>query len=210
MMSFEFWLFYAITIFLASIIPGPSMLLALTHGIRYGARRTMASALGNVTTSLLQAAISITGLGAVLIASATVFMVIKWLGAAYLVWMGIALWRSSPIAVPVSATESRGVQVSLAKMYVQAAMVAAGNPKAIVFFTAVFPQFIDPAVSPALQFLMLMGTGAVIAFGCFMTYAVGGQKILMTFGGHTSGRSLNRIVGGTFIGTGLGLAASRN
>ena len=81
-MSLNFILLYSLTVFIASIIPGPSMLLALTYGMRYGAKRTIASATGNLTVTLLQAAVSIAGLGAVLIASGTVFQLIKWAGAA--------------------------------------------------------------------------------------------------------------------------------
>lgn len=75
-MSFSFILLFAMTVFIASIIPGPSMLLALTHGMQYGAKRTISSAVGNVTVTLIQASISIVGLGAILIASESIFHVI--------------------------------------------------------------------------------------------------------------------------------------
>ncbi len=81
-MSFDFFLIYSVTVFVASIVPGPSMLLALTHGMKYGAKRTIVSALGNVSVTLLQAAISIAGLGAILLASEGLFNIIKWAGAA--------------------------------------------------------------------------------------------------------------------------------
>src|SRR4030043_1076622 len=93
-MSLKFFLVYSITIFVASIIPGPSMLLALTHGLKYGAKRTIASALGNLSITFLQAAVSIAGLGAILLASEGLFNIIKWVGAAYLLYMGIVIWRS--------------------------------------------------------------------------------------------------------------------
>ena len=96
----------------------------------------------------------------------------------------------------------------LRKMYIQAAFVTAGNPKAIVFFTAVFPQFIDPNAAYIPQFGMLMGTGGVIAFGCFMVYAIGGQKVVTLFSKATVGKYINKIIGGTFIGAGVGLATS--
>ncbi len=96
-MSLEFWLLYAVTVFLASISPGPSMLLALTHGMKYGTRRTIATAAGNVIASLLQAAVSIAGLGAILTLSEGVFSVIRWLGAGYLIYLGIVTWRSSSL-----------------------------------------------------------------------------------------------------------------
>ena len=207
-MSFEFFLLYSVTVFVASIVPGPSMLLALTHGMKYGAKRTIASALGNVSITLLQAAISIAGLGAILLASEGLFDIIKLIGAAYLIYMGLSIWRSPNMVVPEKPSNHLSSKAPLRKMYIQAAFVTAGNPKAIVFFTAVFPQFIDPNAAYIPQFGMLMGTGGIIAFGCFMIYAIGGQKIVALFSKATIGKYINKIIGGTFIGAGIGLATS--
>ena len=208
-MSLSFLLLFGLTVFLASIIPGPSMLLALTHGMQYGAKRTMASAMGNLTITLVQASISIVGLGAVLIASETVFHTIKWAGAAYLIYMGVCLVRSPGIALPVNATGHSGQKISLTRMYLQAALVTAGNPKAIVFFTAVFPQFINPEAAFIGQSCLLLGLGAVIAFGCFMLYAIGGEKLASMFSQAAMGKRIAQVIGCTFIGAGLGLAVSR-
>ncbi|MCB2184216.1 MAG: LysE family translocator [Desulfobulbaceae bacterium] len=207
-MTFHFMLLYATTIFIASIIPGPSMLLALTHGMQYGARRTLASAMGNVTVTLLQATISITGLGAILIASETVFYLIKMAGAAYLVYMGICILLSPKMSAMPDKTSATDKEISLGKMYMQAAYVTAGNPKAIVFFTAIFPQFINPGAPYLPQFCILMSVGSLIAFSCFMIYAFSGQKIVFLFSKAALARYIRRIIGGTFIGAGIGLAAS--
>lgn len=207
-MSFEFLFIYSLTVFVASIVPGPSMLLALTHGMKYGAKRTIASALGNVSVTLLQAAISIAGLGAVLLASESLFNIIKWAGAAYLIYMGLSIWFSSNLGISEKPHSRLSSKVPLRKMYLQAALVTAGNPKAIVFFTAVFPQFIDPHAAYLTQFVMLMGTGGFIAFGCFMIYAMGGQKIVTFFSKAIVWKYINKIIGGTFIGAGIGLASS--
>jgi threonine/homoserine/homoserine lactone efflux protein len=207
-MSFEFFIIYSVTVFVASIIPGPSMLLALTHGMKYGAKKTVASALGNLSITLIQAAVSIAGLGAILLTSQSLFNLIKWAGAAYLIYMGISIWRSPAMPVPEKTSHNTPCNVPLRKMYLQAAFVTAGNPKAIVFFTAVFPQFIDPDASYVSQCSMLMGIGGIIAFGCFMIYAIGGQKIVTLFSKATVGKYFNKIIGGTFIGAGIGLASS--
>ena len=207
-MSFEFLFVYSVTVFVASIVPGPSMLLALTHGMKYGAKRTIASALGNVSVTLIQAAISIAGLGAILIASEGLFNIIKWIGTAYLIYMGISIWCSPKMIISENPGSHLSSKATLRKMYLQAAIVTAGNPKAIVFFTAVFPQFIDPNADYITQFGMLMGTGGVIAFGCFMVYAAGGQKIVTLLSRATIGKYANKIIGGTFIGAGIGLASS--
>ncbi|MDX2433025.1 MAG: LysE family translocator [Desulfobacterales bacterium] len=207
-MSFEFLLIYSVTVFVASIIPGPSMLLALTHGMKYGARRTTVSALGNLSVTLIQAGISIAGLGAILLASENIFNIVKWAGAIYLVYMGISIWRSPSMSITEKSSNGNQPEAPLRKMYLQAAFVTAGNPKAIVFFTAVFPQFIDPNIAFIPQCGMLMGTGGIIAFCCFMAYAIGGQNIVRLFSEASVGKYVNRVIGGTFIGAGIGLASS--
>lgn len=208
-MSFQFILMYSVTIFVASIIPGPSMLLALTHGMKYGAKKTIASACGNLSVTLLQAAVSIAGLGAILLASEGLFNIIKWVGAAYLVYMGISIWRSPNMNVSDKPVSPHFSKDPARKLFLQSVFVTAGNPKAIVFFSAVFPQFIDPNVAFMPQFLMLMGIGGGIAFGCFMIYAIGGQKIVSLFSKASVGKIINRMIGGTFFAAGIGLAVSK-
>jgi homoserine/homoserine lactone efflux protein len=207
-MSFNFILLFSMTVFVASIIPGPSMLLALTHGMQYGAKRTMASAMGNVTVTLIQASVSIAGLGTILIASETTFQLIKWAGAAYLIYMGISMLCSSKMSLSPNESNHTNQWNSLRRMYLQSAVVTAGNPKAIVFFTAVFPQFIDPNAAYLSQFCILLSICAFIAFNCFMIYAIGGQKIVSLFSKATVGKYIKRVIGGTFIGAGIGLAVS--
>ncbi len=101
-MSFNFILLFSMTVFVTSIIPGPSMLLALTHGIQFGAKRTIASAMGNVTVTVIQASVSVAGLGTILIASETTFQLVKWAGAAYLIYMGISMLCSSKMSLSSS------------------------------------------------------------------------------------------------------------
>ena len=207
-MSFNFVLLFSMTVFVASIIPGPSMLLALTHGMQYGAKRTIASAMGNVTVTIIQASVSIAGLGTILIASETTFQLIKWAGAAYLIYMGIRMLCSSNMSLSPNELNHTNKWNSIKRMYLQAAFVTAGNPKAIVFFTAVFPQFIDPNAAYLSQFYILISICAFIAFNCFMIYAIGGQKIVSLLSKATIGKYIKRVIGSTFIGVGVGLAAS--
>ena len=207
-MSLNFILLFSMTVFVASIIPGPSMLLALTHGMHYGAKRTIASAMGNVTVTLIQASISIAGLGTILMASETIFQIIKWAGTAYLIYIGISIMFSSKMSLSSNEFNHSTKWNSLRRMYLQAALVTAGNPKAIVFFTAVFPQFIDHNAIYSSQLCLLMSICALIAFSCFMIYAMGGQKVVALFSKDTIGKYVKRVIGGTFIGAGIGLAAS--
>jgi threonine/homoserine/homoserine lactone efflux protein len=117
-MSFEFFLLYSVTVFVASIVPGPSMLLALTHGRRYGPKRTIASALGNVSITLLQAAISIAGLGTILLASEGLFDIIKWIGSSYLIYMGLSIWCSPNLTVSEKPSNHLSSKAPLRKMYI--------------------------------------------------------------------------------------------
>ncbi|WGV97974.1 LysE family translocator [Vibrio sp. YMD68] len=207
-MSFEHVLVFALTVFVVSIIPGPSMILALTHGMYYGTRKSLASALGSVTVTFIQSVISVVGLGAILIASDTVFQVIKWGGAAYLLYMGVSLYlsaKSSPLSV---TRDNEQHEVSLFKMYRQSALVAAANPKAIVFFTAVFPQFINHEGAFFIQSIVLTMVCSSVAFLCFMIYAIGGQKLISLFSKSAVSKYFQRTVGGIFVGSGVALALS--
>lgn len=207
-MSLEFWLLYVSTLFIASIIPGPSMVLALTLGMKHGTKRTIIGALGNVSASLLQALISIAGLGAILMASETVFLGIKWLGAGYLVFIGILTIKSGGSKVEVSYDSATSQQMPLHKLFLQAFIVAAGNPKAIIFFSALFPQFINVESAQGTQLFVLLSTLAFVAFTCFMIYAYSGEKVVFFFNSEKLKRWINRTIGGTFIGAGIGLAVS--
>ncbi|MBL4798341.1 MAG: LysE family translocator [Oleispira sp.] len=205
-MSLNLIMIFSLTVFITSIIPGPSMLLALTHGMQYGAKKTVISALGNVTATFLQALISVVGLGSLLMASGTAFEVIKWLGAGYLVYMGIVMLCSSK-----KFTVDKGElieQTSPIKMYFQSFFVTAGNPKAIIFFGAVFPQFIDSNMPIIPQAMILVSICALSAFCCFMAYGIGGQKASFLFSKSSIGVYMKRVVGSIFIGSGVALAIS--
>lgn len=207
-MDIKFWCVYVFTVFLASIIPGPSMLLALTHGIRYGARRTIATALGNSTASLIQALISICGLGALLAASEPAFMIVKYAGAAYLIWLGIGMFAAGDFSVEALEERCRN-NVSYRNMFLQGFWVAAGNPKAIVFFSALFPQFINSGHASVLHFSLMLGVLSIIAFACMMIYACGGHRARLLCSCSAVGRYAGRFLGTAFVGLGLGLACSR-
>ena len=207
-MSFNLFVLFFVTVFVASIIPGPSMLLALTHGMRYGAKRTLSSAMGNVTVTLIQALISLAGLGTILFTSEIIFQLIKWVGAGYLIFMGISILCSAKMSLSDIELKKYSRGNSLKNMYLQAAFVTAGNPKAIIFFTAIFPQFINPDAPYYSQFFILMSTCVLSAFFCFMFYAICGQKITSLFSKNTIVKYIQRIIGSTFIGAGIGLAAS--
>ena len=207
-MSLEFIAIFTLTVFLVSIIPGPSMLLALTHGMYYGARKSLISALGSVTVTFIQSLISVVGLGAVLLASETAFLIIKWGGAAYLLYMGITLFLAKGNSELTENHSQRRQDTPLSRMFWQSALVAASNPKAIIFFTAVFPQFINPEASFLLQSVILTLICTLVAFVCFMLYVVSGEKLISLLSGSVISRYFQKVIGGTFIGSGVALAFS--
>lgn len=207
-MTLEFWLFYTLTVLAASIIPGPSMLLALMHGIKYGSRKTVATAMGNVTASVMQAVISIAGLGILLTASESIFLLVKWCGAAYLIHTGINILRSPAADFNPSGPGPADTNATWKKRFMQAFLVAVGNPKAVIFFTALFPQFIDASGAHLFQYIIMVGTLAVVAFCCFMIYAVGGGRISAFFSAQNAGKWIKRLIGGTFVGAGVSIACT--
>lgn len=207
-MNFEFILIYSVTVFIASITPGPSMILALNHGIKYGAKRTLASAFGNLTATLIQAFLSISGLGVILLQSENMFTMIKYLGAIYLIYIGIKTSFASTDLV-LQVDKNNNSDYKFWKLYLEAFLVTAGNPKAIIFFTALFPQFIDTQKNTVFQFIVILLILAVIAFSCMMFYGVFGQNIMRLLNKANVNRLFNRIVGTTFIGMGIGLASGK-
>lgn len=166
----------------------------------------MATAIGNVSASLIQASVSIVGLGALLISSQTIFSGVKWAGAIYLIFIGVQTFiAGSTISTnnqsPVEAEEPK----ELHSMFLNAFLVAMGNPKAILFFAALFPQFINLKTISLVELVGAMVQLAFIAFICFMIYAIGGEKVVLLFKGNRAGRLINKIIGAEFIGSGVAL-----
>ncbi|MBL4831234.1 MAG: LysE family translocator [Aliivibrio sp.] len=207
-MSLELILIFSLTVFVTSIIPGPSMLLALTHGMQYGAKKTIISALGNVTATFIQALISVVGLGALLVASETAFEVIKWFGAGYLFYMGVGMLRASRESHTNKLDNKKAGPFSPLRMFMQSFIVTAGNPKAIIFFGAVFPQFIDSTMPIVPQAAILVSICGLSAFCCYMIYGMGGEKASFIFSSSSVGKYIKRVIGSTFIGSGVALALS--
>lgn len=207
-MSFEFWFLYVSTVFVASIIPGPSMILALTHGIKHGTKKTLYTAAGNTTASLLQASLAILGLGVLLQSSLTLFLAVKYLGAAYLIYLGFKLFRSGNFEIHAQ-DEQTSANAQGKKMFNEAFFIALANPKAVVFFTALFPQFLNTQTGGIVQYSILLSSLAVVAFLCMMLYAVSGKKIAFLFQKELIKRYFNKVVGAGFIGFGLTLLSKK-
>lgn len=210
-MSIETWLIFVTTVFFLSATPGPNMLLALSHGIRFGARKAVATGIGTIIALTLLMIVSVTGLGALLAASETAFQVVKWCGVAYLLVLGVKTWRApGPVDVSSVETEAAAPAPTPAwKLGAQAFFVCFSNPKAIVFFVALFPQFLDTSAPMAPQVAVLGLTFGICEFLWIMTYATGGGRLVPVLKRAGFGRLVNRLSGGMLIGAGALLAAAR-
>ena len=134
-----FLIVFFFVVFGVSAIPGPSTLIAFAHGARHGGSRALVTAAGNSAASMMQAAAASAGLGLVITTSAFLFLMIKYAGALFLVYMGVQMWRSSARALTASS-EMENASFAWKRLFSGGFLVAASNPKAIVFFTACFPS----------------------------------------------------------------------
>ena len=206
-MSLDTWLLYVAAVFVLTITPGPSVLMCVTNGVNHGARRTFFSAIGSITAAVGIMTCSAVGVGAVMGASDTLFHAIKWAGAAYLVYVGVGTFRSatSSFDVPTEATPP----ASRRALYLKGLLVGASNPKALLFFTAFFPQFIDPAAARLPQFLTLGATFVAFELFWLMFYATFAARIAPWLRASGRARVFNRVSGATFVGAGVLLATVR-
>lgn len=202
-MTLSTYLLYLAAVALLVITPGPTMLMCASNALNHGPVRALASAAGALTASLAVMALSALGLGAVLAASATAFTVLKVAGAAYLIWLGIRMMRgSAPPLSEVPAARSRS-------LYVQGLLVGASNPKAVLFFAAFFPQFIDPAMPVLPQFMLLSLTFITLDGAMLAACAAGVGRIAAWLRDARVVRWVNRLCGGLFTLLGGLLLLSR-
>ena len=152
-MTLQVWLTYLATVVILMSTPGPSHLLMLANSLSSGFPKSSATAAGDLSANFLQMFAAALGLAVLIQQSAFLFQVIKWLGVAYLVYLAVRL-----LAVGNSGTSAKQRIKSRKELFWQGFITSAANPKAIVFFTALFPQFIDPALDVAPQFLILSTT----------------------------------------------------
>jgi homoserine/homoserine lactone efflux protein len=199
-MALDTWFIYFLAALGLSLSPGPNTLLALTHGALYGRGRALFTICGGACGFTVIVALSLFGIGALLQTSLVWLTVLKWVGGAYLVWLGIQVWRAPPIGIEARATT---VPRGGASLFRQGALSAMTNPKGLLFFAAFLPQFIDPARSLFAQFVVMAGTFAAIEFVT--------EFVLASMANHVSpwlqrvGRRFNHVCGGVFVAIGVAL-----
>lgn len=200
-MSLEIWWLYVGAVVLISCTPGPNVLYVTTRSIRFGLGSAFIGVAGCLTALVLMLTGSVAGLSAVLLALPGAFDVLKVAGAAYLVYLGIQVWRE-PVAeeAPPPSTGTSGVA-----LFRGGFLVGISNPKLLVFAAAFFPQFIDPTRAWGPQFALMVATFLGVELLFYSIYALTGRKLADRLMHGIWRRWLNRISGAVFMGFGVAL-----
>ncbi len=195
-MPLNLFLVYIVACLILLVTPGPNGLLCINHSVRFGPGRTIWTSLGSVAGVLCLIAASMAGLGAVLLASETLFSLVKWLGAAYLLVLAWQTWFASvPIAKQVGQGNSN--LPMRRRVFSEGFGIAVSNPKALIFFATFLPQFIRPNEPLLIQFVTLAGTFAILQLGYEITLAQTATRIGTWLTRH--GRVFNRLTSCVFV-----------
>jgi threonine/homoserine/homoserine lactone efflux protein len=205
---FSNWLLFCGVTLLVAFTPGPAVLLAVSNSIAVGPRRAMISSLGNALGLFMVSAAAMAGLGVVLTTSANAFMALKLAGAAYLIYLGIKQWRSRGSVF--SDLQSSAAPRSSWRLFGHGVTVALTNPKGILFFSALFPQFLTQDASIFQQFAVLTATfaaGSVLSHAFYVFLA---RMLKKQLADPRRSQLFNRVSGGAFVLLGLSLLRLRN
>lgn len=200
----ENYLIYVGVAIATILLPGPAVMLTLNNSIQRGILKSLAGILGIALAIFLVAIISATSLGIVLASSAIAFNIIKIFGAAYLIYLGIKMFRSEATNNDLFK-EQEG---SFFKCFMEGFLVSVSNPKAVIFFMSIFPQFIDLTQEYSPQFILLAVTFSFLVIVIHTIYAVSASFAKSKLSSQKGSSLLNKISGGVFVSFGVGLAAS--
>jgi threonine/homoserine/homoserine lactone efflux protein len=204
-MSFETWLAFAAASAILVVIPGPTVLLVVSYALGQGFRTALPMAVGVALGDFTAMTLSLVGVGALLAASATLFTLLKWIGAAYLVWLGVKLWRAGSAL----QAQPRASAASAVKMLGHAWLVTALNPKGITFFVAFLPQFLDPRADVVTQMLIFETTFLALAFANAFAYALLAARAGGLIQSPRAVGLLNKAGGSCLIGAGIAAVSVR-
>lgn len=202
-MTIQSWLAFAAASAVLLVIPGPTILLVISYALGQGWRTALPMAIGVALGDFTAMTVSMLGLGAVLAASATVFTALKWIGAGYLVYLGLKLWRAGGRLDVSARTDAAPVW----RMLAHAWLVTALNPKGITFFVAFLPQFLDPKADFLTQMAIFEATFLTLAFANAFGYALIASRARTVVSNPRAIMAVNRIGGGLLIGAGVAVAA---
>jgi len=203
-MTLTTWLLYVAAVLVLTVTPGPSVLMCVSTSVNLGARKALVASLGSTIAIVSMMALSALGLGTALAASETLFTVLKWLGAAYLAYLGITSLSSSASEITVSGSVQSSTR---GRLFAPGFLVGASNPKPLLFFGALFPQFIAPSAPQVPQFLVLGVTFIFFDLLWLTLYALSASKAKRWLQQPRRAKLFNRTTGVVFL-VAAGLLAS--
>ncbi|TCL74972.1 LysE family translocator [Rhizobium sp. BK251] len=207
-MTIETWLAFVVASAIMLAIPGPTILLVVSYALSHGRKATLATVTGVALGDFTAMTASLLGLGAILAASSALFTVLKWIGGAYLIWLGIKLWRAPVISGPIGDNDNVPESRSL-RIFAHAFTVTALNPKSIVFFVAFVPQFLDPHKAFLGQMLVFEATFLVLAMVNATAYGLLADAARGLIRKASVQRAVNRTGGTLLIAAGAVTAGYR-
>lgn len=206
-MTWQIWSAFFVIETALCLTPGPAVLLVLSQALTRGTLKTIWSIGGILAANTLYFTLSATGVGAILLASYDLFFAIKWLGAAYLVWLGVNAFLGRSKTFSIRAGDARPVPGT--RLFLNGFILQMSNPKALIFFTALVPQFINPHAALVPQVAILAITSVVIEFFVQLLYALLAGRAAHLAAQPRFTRVTNRVAGSLLIGAGIGMAALR-
>ena len=205
-MSIEIWFTFTVASIALLVVPGPTVLLVVSYAIKQGKSSGWATVPGVALADLTAMTASLLGAGAILAASSTMFTVLKLVGAFYLIWLGIKMWREEPALGDLQEANPKGTKLS---MFWNAYVVTTLNPKGIIFFVAFVPQFVNSQLPILKQFIILEATFVILAAVNVVIWALLAGQIRATFQRPALLKRLNKTGGGFLVGAGLVTATIR-
>ncbi len=200
-MTIEIWLAFVAVSVVFAIIPGPTVILVVSQAITHGKKSVLPLVLGTLCGDFIAMSLSLVGVGAILLTSAKLFLTLKWIGVAYLVYLGIKSWREEPPNMTSMAADD--ITVSKREMFQSSFIVTALNPKSIVFFMAFFPQFLNPEAQTVPQLIILMATFLGIISITITSFALFAGLVSNKIQSYKARKMLNRLGGVALIGAGI-------
>ncbi len=211
-MTFESWLLFTLAIIVASISPGPNVLIVMIHSLKYGWRAATFTILGNVVCLFGIALLAALGVGALIKAEPLAYMILKTAGAAYLIYLGVKMIRASFNGLGKGAVlpgdPEQGPRPSAFSLASQSFLISASNPKSVIFLSAVFPLFLNESEPLVGQFAIMFTTIIVLVSSIHLTYAMVASALRRKIVRPQTQAQISRLTGGSFIALGGGVLLS--
>lgn len=204
MIPLELYLAFILATSVLMLIPGPNVAVIVANSVAYGTRYGLLTVSGTSSAMVPQLCLTALGMTALLGGLAHWFAWVRWIGAAYLIWLGIRQWRARPIDLTTVHPQPRSVQA----IYWRGFLVSLSNPKTLLFYSAFFPQFVNTRAPLGPQLALLAGSFLAVAVFWDALWALLAGQMRGLLAAH--GRLRNRLTGGFLIGAGAGLAAVRH